>query len=74
MTFTDLHEAGLHPDGLLGARCVPDTGVRTVRPAAGRTLAKAVPHGRFVLVHRMGHLFSAPVWPQLVSEIERHAT
>ena len=28
-------------------------------PAAGRALAKAVPHGRFVLVHRMGHLPSA---------------
>jgi len=43
-------------------------------PAAGQALARAVPHGRFVLVHRMGHLPSAPVWPELVSEISQHAT
>jgi pimeloyl-ACP methyl ester carboxylesterase len=43
-------------------------------PAAGRALAKAVPHGRFVLVHRMGHLPSAPLWPELVGEISQHAT
>lgn len=42
-------------------------------PAAGRALAKAVPRGRFVLVHRMGHLASAPLWPELVSEISQHA-
>jgi pimeloyl-ACP methyl ester carboxylesterase len=45
-----------------------------VRPAAGRMLARAVPRGRFLLVHRMGHMFSAPLWPELVSEIDRHAT
>lgn len=44
-----------------------------VRPAAGRTLARAVPHGRFVLMHRMGHMFSPPLWPELVSQIDRHA-
>jgi pimeloyl-ACP methyl ester carboxylesterase len=44
-----------------------------IRPAAGRTLAREVPHGRFVLVHRMGHMFSAPLWPELISEIDRHA-
>jgi pimeloyl-ACP methyl ester carboxylesterase len=43
-------------------------------PAAGRALAEAVPHGRFVLVHRMGHLPSASLWPELVSEISQHAT
>lgn len=43
-------------------------------PAAGRALAKVVAHGRFVLVHRMGHLPSAPLWPELVSEISQHAT
>jgi pimeloyl-ACP methyl ester carboxylesterase len=42
-------------------------------PAAGRALAKMA-HGRFVLVHRMGHLPSAPLWPELVSEISQHAT
>ncbi len=45
-----------------------------VRPAAGRKIAEMVQHGRFVLVHRMGHLFSEPLWPELVSEIGRHAT
>jgi pimeloyl-ACP methyl ester carboxylesterase len=45
-----------------------------IRPAAGRALAGVVPHGRFVLVHRMGHMFSASLWPELVSEIDRHAT
>ena len=44
-----------------------------VRPAAGRKIAETVQRGRFVLVHRMGHLFSEPLWPQLVSEIGRHA-
>ena len=43
-------------------------------PAAGRALTRAVPHGRFVLVHRMGHLPSAPLWPELVSEISKQAT
>jgi pimeloyl-ACP methyl ester carboxylesterase len=42
--------------------------------AAGRALAKMVARGRFVLVHRMGHLPSAPLWPELVSEISQHAT
>lgn len=44
-----------------------------VRPAAGRMIAETVPDGRFVLVHQMGHLFSPPLWPQLVSEIGRTA-
>jgi pimeloyl-ACP methyl ester carboxylesterase len=44
-----------------------------VRPAAGRALARAVPHGRFVLVQRMGHMFSASLWPELIGEIDRHA-
>jgi pimeloyl-ACP methyl ester carboxylesterase len=43
-------------------------------PAAGRALTKMFPHGRFVLVHRMGHLASAPLWPELVTEISQHAT
>jgi pimeloyl-ACP methyl ester carboxylesterase len=42
-------------------------------PAAGQALARAVPHGHFVLVHRMGHLPSAPLWPELVGEISQHA-
>jgi pimeloyl-ACP methyl ester carboxylesterase len=45
-----------------------------IRPAGGRALAQAVPRGRFVLVHQMGHMFSAPLWPELVGEIDRHAT
>ena len=44
-----------------------------VRPSAGRKIAEKVQNGRFVLVHRLGHLFSPPLWPVLVSEIERHA-
>jgi len=43
------------------------------RPAAGQKIADTVQHGRFVLVHRMGHLFSRPLWPELVGEIDRHA-
>jgi len=46
---------------------------RLVRPAAGRKIAETVQHGRFLLVHRMGHMFSPPLWPRLVGEIERHA-
>jgi pimeloyl-ACP methyl ester carboxylesterase len=45
-----------------------------VRPAAGQKIADTVQHGRFVLVHRMGHLFAPPLWPELVGEIDRHAT
>ena len=44
-----------------------------VRPAAGRKIAGTVCNGRFVLVHQKGHIFSAPLWPRLVSEIDRHA-
>ncbi len=44
-----------------------------VRPAAGRKIAATVQDGRFVLVHRMGHLFSRPLWPQIAGEIDRHA-
>jgi len=44
-----------------------------VRPAAGRKIAETVQNGRFVLVHRMGHLFAEPLWPELVGEIDRHA-
>jgi pimeloyl-ACP methyl ester carboxylesterase len=43
-----------------------------IRPAAGRKIAETVRSGRFVLMHRMGHLFSPPLWLQLVSEIDRH--
>lgn len=46
---------------------------RLVKPAAGRKIAKSVQNGRFVLVHRMGHLFSPPLWPELVADINRHA-
>jgi pimeloyl-ACP methyl ester carboxylesterase len=46
---------------------------RLVRPAAGRKIAETVKNGRFVLAHRMGHLFSPPLWPELVGEIDRHA-
>jgi pimeloyl-ACP methyl ester carboxylesterase len=45
-----------------------------VRPAAGRKIAETVQHGRFVLVHRMGHLFTEPLWPEIVGEISRHAS
>jgi pimeloyl-ACP methyl ester carboxylesterase len=44
-----------------------------VRPAAGRKIAMTVQHGRFVLVHRMGHLFAEPLWPELVTLIDQHA-
>jgi pimeloyl-ACP methyl ester carboxylesterase len=44
-----------------------------VRPAAGRKIAEKVQNGRFVLVHRMGHIISPPLWPELVSEIGRQA-
>jgi pimeloyl-ACP methyl ester carboxylesterase len=44
-----------------------------VRPAAGRKIAEKVRNGRFVLEHRMGHLFAPSLWPDLVSEIDRHA-
>jgi pimeloyl-ACP methyl ester carboxylesterase len=36
-----------------------------VRPAAGQKIAETVPNGRFVLVHRMGHLFTRRYGPNL---------
>jgi pimeloyl-ACP methyl ester carboxylesterase len=44
-----------------------------VRPAGGRKIAATVRNGRFVLVPRMGHMFTEPLWPQLVAEISQHA-
>lgn len=44
-----------------------------IRPAGGRKIAEKVQNGRFVLVHRMGHLFAPPLWPELAGEIGRHA-
>ncbi len=44
-----------------------------VRPTAGQKIADTVQHGRFVLVHQMGHLFAPPLWPALVREIDGHA-
>ncbi len=44
-----------------------------VRPAADGKIAETVQHGRFVLVHRTGHLFAPALWPELVAEIDRHA-
>jgi pimeloyl-ACP methyl ester carboxylesterase len=44
-----------------------------VRPTAGRKIAEKVQNGRFVLVHRMGHLFAPPLWPVIVGEIDRLA-
>jgi pimeloyl-ACP methyl ester carboxylesterase len=44
-----------------------------VRPRAGQKIAAQVQRGRFVLMHRMGHFFSPPLWPELVAEIDRHA-
>jgi pimeloyl-ACP methyl ester carboxylesterase len=66
------------PDGGIAAIRQPVLAINgdedpIVRPAAGRKIAGTVRHGRFVLVHRMGHLFSAPLWPQIVGEIDRHA-
>jgi hypothetical protein len=56
--------------GFQVVRCDEDP---LIRPAAGRKIAETVPHGRFVLVHQMGHLFSPPLWPELISEIDRQA-
>ncbi|GAA3237274.1 alpha/beta hydrolase [Actinocorallia longicatena] len=44
-----------------------------IRPAGGAALARKIPGARYVLVERMGHMFAPGVWPELVSEIERHA-
>jgi pimeloyl-ACP methyl ester carboxylesterase len=44
-----------------------------IKRGAGPKLAETVPRGRFVKVHRMGHKFAAPLWPQLVAEIDRQA-
>ena len=59
--FTASNHAGTHVDGPYHFN------------PAGRKIAETVQHGRFVLVPQMGHLFAAPLWPQLVSEIGQHA-
>jgi pimeloyl-ACP methyl ester carboxylesterase len=45
-----------------------------VKRGAGPKLAAMVPKGRFVRIHRMGHKFAPPLWPQLITEINQHAT
>ncbi len=69
--------AKLPPGGIAGIRrpvlAINGDEDPLVRPAAGRKIATTVQDGRFVLVHRMGHLFSPPLWPQIVGEIDRHA-
>lgn len=46
---------------------------RLLRPAARRNIAEKAQNCRIVLLHKMGDSFSAQLWPQLVSEIDRHA-
>lgn len=69
--------AKLPPGGIAGIRqpvlAISGDEDPLIRPAAGRKIAATVPHGRFVLMHQMGHLFSPPLWPELVSEISWHA-
>lgn len=69
--------AKLPPGGIAGIRqpvlAISGDEDPLIRPAAGRKIAETVPHGRFVLVHQMGHLFSSPLWPELVREIDGHA-
>lgn len=69
--------AKLPPGGIAGIRqpvlAISGDEDPLIRPAAGRKIAETVQHGRFVLVHQMGHLFSPPLWPELVSEIDEHA-
>lgn len=42
-------------------------------PGARRNVAEQAQSGRFVRLHKMSDSFSAPLWPQLVSEIDRRA-
>jgi len=58
----------------IGLQAAAQGAVEGIAESSVRALAKVVAHGRFVLVHRMGHLPSAPLWPELVSEISQHAT
>jgi pimeloyl-ACP methyl ester carboxylesterase len=45
-----------------------------INPKAGAALAKKIPGARYLLVERMGHMFAPALWPELVSEIERHTS
>ncbi len=69
--------AKLPPGGIAGIRqpvlAINGDEDPLVRPAAGRKIAETVQDGRFVLMHRMGHLFAAPLWPELVKEIDQVA-
>lgn len=44
-----------------------------VRPAAGRSVAAAIPDARFVLVPGMGHDLPPPVWPVVAGELVANA-
>jgi pimeloyl-ACP methyl ester carboxylesterase len=71
------YAAKLPKRGIAGIRqpvlAINGDGDPLVRPAAGRKIAGTVQDGRFVLMHRMGHLFSEPLWPELVKEIDQVA-
>jgi hypothetical protein len=44
-----------------------------IRPGARGNIAEQPQNSRFVRLHEMSDSFSAPLWPQLVSEIDRRA-
>jgi pimeloyl-ACP methyl ester carboxylesterase len=45
-----------------------------VRPAAGRTVAAAIPGARLVMIPGMGHDLPRELWPQIVGELAANAS
>jgi pimeloyl-ACP methyl ester carboxylesterase len=44
-----------------------------VHPAGGKDTAASVPGAKLIMIERMGHALSIPMWPQIIDAIDQHA-
>jgi pimeloyl-ACP methyl ester carboxylesterase len=44
-----------------------------VRPAGGKDTAASIPGAKLMMIERMGHAISIPMWPQIIDAIDKHA-
>jgi pimeloyl-ACP methyl ester carboxylesterase len=44
-----------------------------VRPAGGKDTAASIPGAKLIMIERMGHAISIPMWPQIIDAIDQHA-
>src|ERR1700761_2845787 len=44
-----------------------------VHPAGGKDTAASIPGAKLMMIERMGHAISIPMWPQIIDAIDKHA-